>query len=488
MLRTISTHSLRSYLLANIAVIFVGLFINQTLQTIGGMIMTRLLPSQMLYGQISVMQQVLGISGLFLNVGLNSATTFFVARHGRKALFPIFGPALLASVMGAFVVALAVCLLAPYIAQTYHMPALAPALDVGSITLLFSAAINMCVSVFSGMKMFFVQSLLMVTTTFFSITGTIVGVWWYLFHPGSLYLINIGVLMGSLVTGAVTFALLFKNFRIKMFVPLHLLTLWRMLRYGGPSFAGNIAKSFQQSYLIVITGTTSLIAAGYLNNALKIAGYANIVTWAFNIVALPFLSEVMQSPKLSRERATMCFRYNNMILFPITLFICVYPTSILFTLFGSHYVDSEAAAYTVLTAIGVMLSSVSRLGGTLLAGIGKPRANFWTMMVSGLILFFVAPLAAAHQPQLATWVYLIGWGLSAATLFFFLVRDGLQLQWRAAFLEPLIPSIGMVILFELGVLDPVIHLITFPAAIGGLLIGTFMLERYYPWQPSTITR
>ncbi len=485
---TRSTQTLRTYLIANIAVIFIGLFINQTLQTIGGVVTTRLLPSQTLYGQVSVMQQVLGISGLFLNVGLNSATTFFVARHGKKALASIFGPAFLFSILGALLIALVVCGLSPVIATVYHIKALAPALDVGSTSLLLSAAINMCVAVFSGMKKFMVQSILMVTTTLFSISGTILGIWWYLWSPSSLFLINIGVLCGGIVTLAIALVWLTKQFPIRFFTPVRMKTLWRMLRYGLPSFAGNIAKSFQQSYLVVITGGTSLIAAGYLNNSLKIAGYANIVTWAFNIVSLPFLSEVMRSPIQSRERATLCFRYNNLVLFPITVLICLYPDPILYALFGSHYVNQEADQYTVLTAIGVMFSSVSRLGGTLLAGIGKPRANFFTMIVSGSILFIVAPIAAAHQPVLATFVYVIGWMLSAATLFYFLFKDGLRLSWQTAFVEPMVPSFMMGLVLELGLHDPSINSITFPLALVAILLGTYILEKRHPFAASTQIR
>ncbi len=480
-----STQTLRSYLIANIAVIFIGLFINQTLQTIGGVVTTRLLHSQTLYGQVSVMQQVLGMSGLFLNVGLNSATTFFVARHGKKALASIFGPAFLFSILGALLVALVICGLSPTIATIYHIKALAPALDVGSVSLLLSAAINMCVAVFSGMKKFVVQSMMMVTTTLFSISGTILGVWWYLSSPSSLYLINVGVFCGGIVTLTIALLYLTRQFHIRFFVPVRLKTVWRMLRYGLPSFAGNIAKSFQQSYLVIITGGTSLIAAGYLNNSLKIAGYANIVTWAFNIVSLPFLSEVMRSPIQSRERATLCFRYNNLVLFPITLLICLYPDPILYALFGSYYVSKEADQYTVLTAIGVMFSSVSRLGGTLLAGIGKPRANFFTMIVSGSILFVIAPIAAAHQPVLATFVYVIGWMLSAITLFYFLFKDGLRLSWRAAFIEPMIPTFMLWVMLELGLQDKSIDMVTFPLAVLCSLLGTYFLEKRHPFAAST---
>ncbi len=467
----------KRYLLHSTAVSFGGLFINQTLQTAGGVVMARLIASPALFGQINVMLQILGMSGLFLNAGLNSAATFFVARHGAKAIRTVYGPALAGSLaVGALAVA-ALSLFAAPIAAVYHVPALSSGLIVGSFTLLTNSLINVGIAVFSGMRRFAVQAYLMVTTTLMSVLGMVVGVLLAPQDPSGLAVIAGAMSAANVVTCAVVLLAVHFIYRAPLLVPLTAHRMWRMLRYGAPIYAGNIAKAFQQSFLVIVTGATSIVDAGYLSNAMKLAGYLNIITWAFNIVALPFLSEAAHSEGDARRRATLCFRYNNFILLPLTLFICIYPHAMITALFGSHYATVPSVVYLRLMAVGVLFSSVSRLGGMLLAGVGRTRANFWTMIVSGALVFFVAPLAVRHAPTLGTLVFAVGWALSAASLFWFLLRDGLPLDWRRAFVEPLLPTAVMAIILETGALVP--HG-SIPAAVLGLAtaaVGTWLLER-----------
>lgn len=471
------TGNAEAYLIRNAAIIFAALFVNQTLQTLGAVLTARLIANQTLFGEVSVMQQVLGMSSLFLNLGLNTATTFFIAKHGRRAAATTYAPGLWGSVVAAVLLGLILSALSPAIASAYRIPALAPALVAGSGILAVTAAINMGVAVFSGMRRFFVQASLMVIATLFSVAGTVLGVIWAAGRTQALYLINIAVLGMDLFVLIISLLWVYKSVGAPLFVRLRSRGFRQMLRYGLPNWAGNVAKAFQQSYLVIITGAASVVSAGYLNNALKIAGYLNIVTWALNVVALPFLSQVIRSRKDAGARATLCFRYNNFILFPMTLGICLFPREILLGLYGAHYVNRDAVLFTIFSAVGVLLSSVARLGGTLLAGLGQPRANFWTMVVSGMVVFFAVPLAAMHRPVLATVVYAAGWCLSAVALFFFLLLHDLRLQWREAFFEPLLPALAAGLMLEAGQRIPVVRV---PADLLALLcvIGwTWHLER-----------
>ena len=451
-------------LIRSAAVVFAGLFINQTLQTAGGVVLARVLPSQTLFGQVSVLQQLLGMSGLFLNVGLNSAVTFFVARHGAKAIRASFGQAVQGSLAAGIAVAGALTLLASPIAAAYRMPGLAAGLAVGSLILVMNSYINISIALYSGLRRFTAQAALMVATTLLSVSGSILGALYALRHGDTLFAVSFGMAATDVLTCAVAFAFA-RRLRATVLVRIRPRSLKKMLRYGVPNWAGNIAKAFQQPYLVIITGATSAVSAGYLSNALKIAGFLNIITWAFNVVALPLLSQAMHAEAEARRRGTLCFRYNNFILFPLTLLICLFPREILLALFGARYVTPEALVYVRLTGVGVLFSSVSRLGGTMLAGIGRTRANFWTMIASGAVLFAAAPFVVGKHPEWGTWVYAGGWAVSAAALFWFLVRDGLPLDWRQAFAEPLAPALFMAALLEIGA-----HIADIRALMAGLAI------------------
>lgn len=471
------TQSAEAFLVRSAAVVFAGLFVNQTLQTLGAVLMAHLIVRQTFFGEVSVLQQVLGMSSLFLNLGLNTATTFWIAKHGRRAATATYASGFWGSVAAALVAGLILSALSPAISSAYHAPELEPALIMGSGILVVSAASNMAVAVFSGLRRFFAQVTLMVTVTFFSVAGTVLGVMWVAGRTQDLYLVNVAVFTGDLFAMAIALLWIHKSVGAPLFIRLRPLSFGRMLRYGLPTWAGNIAKAFQQSYLVVVTGATSVVAAGYLSNALKIAGYLNIVTWALNVVALPFLSQVIHSRKGAATRATLCFRYNNFILFPMTLGICLFPHDLLLGMYGPHYVNHNAVLFTIFSAIGVLLSSVARLGGTLLAGLGKPRANFWTMLVSGAVVFFAVPLAAAHHPVLATVVYAAGWALSAASLFLFLTLEELRVEWRAAFGEPLLPTLFAGLLLEAGRRAPAVRVPVDLLALVLVIGWTWHLER-----------
>lgn len=464
----VARQSVRAYLLRNTAVILLGLFVNQVLQTVGSGIMARIVATPTLFGEVSVMLQILGMSGLFLNVGLNSSLTYLLSRHGAKAVKAAYSPAFNGSIVAGVAVAILIVATAPMLSSVYHLPQLSLGLMIGAAVLIFNSLTNIGLAAYSGMRQFVMQSILMVTTTLLSTTGMVIGVLLDRDHASILWSVSGCMALAALVTCVVVLWRVKRSYHPPHFGALRLRSLRAMLRYGVPMWAGNIAKAFQQPFLVMVTGLSSVVAAGYLSNGLKIAGFLNIVTWAFNVVALPFLSEVAQDSQKASLRGTLCFRYNNYVLFPMTLFILLHPRAITLALFGAQYVTPDSGAYVRLLSLGVLFSSIGRLGGTLLGGLGRTRANFWVMVVSGVVVFVAAPLLIPIDPLLGSWAYMLGWGISAVSLFWFLLHDGLPLHWRRAFLDPLVPSLVAMGAIWLAGLWPVLSGIS-------LLVGLVIL-------------
>ncbi len=474
-----ATQTLRMYLVQNTGIVLTGLFINQLLQTLGSGIIARLIPSPAVFGEVNLMQQILGMSGLFLNMGLNSALTYLVSRHGKKAIGVSFHVALAGSAAVGLLMACVVTICAPFLASSYHLQQLMIALFVGSFILIFNSLTNVGIATFSGMRRFLSQTILMVATTLFSTTGTVFGVWFSDRGSSALLFVAAFTAVASALTSLVVLSTVRKQYDLSVWVRIRRKTLGSMLRYGVPMWAGNIAKAFQQPFLVMITGATSVVAAGYLSNGLKIAGFLNIITWAFNVVSLPFLSEVAHDASQASQRGTMCFRYNNYILFPLTLFICAFPQQLTYALFGSKYVTADAGAYARLLALGVLFSSIGRLGGTMLGGMGRTRANFWVMVVSGAIVFVLVPIVTRINPLYGSFVYMCGWALSAVSLFWFMVRDGLPLHWRKAFVEPLLPSICAAVFLMIGANLKSLDVYTLFIGAVCVLFITWLMERSY---------
>ncbi|MCY0887634.1 MAG: oligosaccharide flippase family protein [Alicyclobacillaceae bacterium] len=466
------------YLLHNVAISFVGLFINQSVATIGMGIVARTVPNKTLFGEINLLLQIIGIAGVFLNLGLNSSITYLASRHGRKVMAPLFGMAALASVGIGFALAALLGAFASVLAQGYGHPHLAPAILICTLTLLLYSLVNIGVAAFSGMRRFSAQMTFMVLSNIFSTTAIVIGAVVGHGQPRTLWWTALCIVIADALTAIIVLWRARRDYHVRLLLWPRRRLMLRMIRYGVPMWAGNIAKSCQQSYLVIVMGTVSLVASGYLSNGLKIAGFLNIVTWAFNIVALPFLSKVIHQPREASHRATLCFRYNNYILFPLTLMTCLFARPITEFAFGTTYTNSQSVLYVILLSLGILSSSIPRLGGTMLAGLGRTRANFWTMVISGVPLYLLVPFFASDGRWIAPFIYLLGWSVAAVALFWYLRHDGLPLQWRRAFVDPLIPALASSIPFALAAwtTDLTLRWSLVFLGLGLLVLVTWMLE------------
>lgn len=446
----ISLSQHQRFLLRSVSIIVLGLFINQLLQTLGSIVLARVLNDPARFGEVNLLLQILGMAGLFLNVGFNSSLVYTFSTDRTNAIQKRFRHALVGSTFFGIVLSIMLAVLAPALAQAYGLPALQGALQISSIMLIFNTIINIGVASFSGNRDFGTQSFFMVVTTIFSTSGMILGVMLPLGAYGVLGGVSLWMGVGALVTASFVCWKVDKVHHPRWLGPISLADLWKMMKYGVPLWAGNIAKAFQQPFLVMIIGSTSVIAVGHLSNAFRITGFIGIVTWAFMIVTFPFVAESSKDLEESRRRGTLCIRYNNITLYPLALLICLYPNEINGFLFGSGYTTGDSAAYIRLLALGVFFSSVSRLGGNIMAGIGRTKANFWVMIVAGIFVIALVPTIAADKPVLATWIYTGGWALSALSMIGFFYIERFSLDWWKAYGEPLIPTLAMGILMGAG--------------------------------------
>jgi|GEM_PF-1962476 len=467
------------FLLRSVSIIVVGLFINQLLQTIGSIILARVLNDPAKFGEVNLLLQIFGMVALFLNVGFNSALVYTFSTDRQEAIQQKFRLSLLGSTFAAVVVSLALAALAPFLAEIYHLPSLKGALFISSIMLIFNSVINIGVSSFSGNREFMTQALFMVITTTFSTLGMVLGVLWTFGTNDLLWGVSFWMGMGSVLTAAFIVWKVERVHRPKWLGIISLPEMGQMMKYGVPLWAGNIAKAFQQPFLVMFIGSSSVIAVGELANASRITGFIGIVTWAFMIVTFPFVAESSRDLNESTRRGTLCIRYNNLILYPLTLIICLYPNEINGFLFGSGYTTQDSAIYIRLLALGVFFSSVGRLGGNILAGLGKTKANFWVMIVAGVIVIALAPIFAVNNPVLAVWLYTGGWAVSALFMIWFFFYEGFPLDWWKSYGEPLIPTLVMGLLMEIGHFAGGFSTLFVLLGIGGLMLFTLIVETFH---------
>ncbi|WP_159883226.1 oligosaccharide flippase family protein [Paenibacillus puerhi] len=436
------------FLLRNVSIIVLGLFINQLLQTLGSIVLARLLDDPVRFGEVNLLLQIFGMVALFLNVGFNSSLVYTFSTNAEEAIHRKFRVALAGSTFFGVVVSVAMCILAPVLAASYGIAELKGALMLSSVTLFFNSIVNIGVASFSGNRDFRTQAFFMVVMTTFSTAAMIMGVL-VPFHD-LLWGVSLWTGIGSALTAAFICWKVARVHRPRWRGAVRLAEMKDMMKYGVPMWAGNIAKAFQQPFLVMMIGSISVVAVGQLANASRITGFIGIITWAFMIVTLPFVAESAHNPKESSRRGTLCIRYNNLILYPLTAAICIFPDEINGFLFGSGYTTPESATYIRLLALGVFFSSVGRLGGNILAGIGKTKANFWVMILAGIIVIALVPVLVKVDAVWAVWVYTASWAVSAFVMIYFFFVEGFSPDWWKAYGQPFVPTAVMTALILIG--------------------------------------
>lgn len=290
------------FLIRSVSIIVLGLFINQLLQTVGSIVVARVLNDPGKFGEVNLLLQVFGMVNLFLNVGFNSSLVYTFSTNSKDAIENKFRLAMLGSVFFGVVVCILLAALSPLLAQTYALPSLQGALLISSIMLVFNSIINIGVSSFSGNRNFGTQALFMVITTTLSTVGTVLGVLWPVGEDGFLWGVSIGMGMGSVLAALFICWKVEKVHHPKWLGRVSISEIWKMMQYGVPLWAGNIAKAFQQPFVTMIIGSSSVIAVGHISNAFRITGFIGIVTWAFMIVTFPFVAASYQDPLESKRR------------------------------------------------------------------------------------------------------------------------------------------------------------------------------------------
>jgi O-antigen/teichoic acid export membrane protein len=450
------------FVIRNVSIIEFGLFINQLVQTAGGIVLAHALNDPVRFGEVNLLLQIFGMVGLFLNVGFNSSLVYSFATNREDAIQSKIRLALMGSSFFGLIISGLLALIAPMLADLYGLESLRGALTISSIMLVCNSVINIGIACFSGTRSFGTQALFIVMTTTMSTIGTVLGVLLPLGEAPLLWGVSFWMGIGAMVTAGYVCWRMQRTYKPKWLGPVSLVELSKLMKYGVPLWAGNIAKAFQQPFLVMVIGSSSVVAVGYLANGFRITGFIGIVTWAFMIVTFPFVAESARDFQESKRRATLCIRYNNLVLYPLTLLICLYPNQINGFLFGESYTTEDSGTYIQLIAIGIFFSSVSRLGGSILAAAGKTKANFYSMIVSGVMVITIVPLVAAQHPVVAVSVYTVAWALSAVAMVWFIRHEGFPLDWMDAYGQPFVPTLIMGAVMEalrFGGAHPIVYIV-----------------------------
>jgi O-antigen/teichoic acid export membrane protein len=404
-----------------------GLIVLQASQLFTGALLARVFPEADLFGRVSLVQQVAGMAGLLLSLGIDAALIYDVSR-GRDTRTS-FGVAFRSSAWYSAGLTGLLIATAPLIARLYGAPAMVPELTAGALGLLPAGLTGTAQSVLIGWGRFGSQAIVTVASQVAGALGLAAGALLYPSSPAvAAFLVSAGA---SMLVASVTLRFVARegHLRLALWGPM---AEWpRMARYGIPIWIGNFFKAYQGPLIIIAAGTASLSEAGYLSNAFRLAGFAGVVTWGFMIVTLPFVSS--SPPGEHARRANLCLRYNLYALLPVASLIALHARELTTWLFGPQF--AAAAAYLPVVTAGVLVSGLARLSSQCLAGAGKPKVTAVILFLPGAVVGLLAPLLVPRLPAAGAWLFLAAWSLSAVAALRLLPRHGLPLR-RSTLLRP----------------------------------------------------
>lgn len=454
-----------------------GLALNQAVTTLATALIAHILPTARLFGVLSLTQQALSMTGLLLTLGLNSSLVYDLAT-GHPEAGRSFTLAWRGQLLWAVLLAGAVALFSPVAGELYREPALSSGLVITIPSLVTGTLLTTVLAVLAGQRRFTAQSILMLAGTGASMLGQLVVAWTIPAGPHIAGLIVDGGAAGNLLVGMAAAAALRREGAWDFNPAGTLRGLRRHLRYGVPLWLSNLAKSYQLGYLIMVVGTDRIAAAGFAQAAVNLVGYPQLVTWAFRILAIPFIAQVDTRAE-REERAILCFRYNNYLLYPVCLVLLLWGEPLARALFGPRL--AGAAQFLPGLTLGMFFSAVCRLVADVLAALDRSMGSLKVMLLPAVSLVILAPLLIAHGVLLGPDLYAAGWLLSAVYAWFLLRRHGVTVHLGRAFGAPLLPSLPLVTLSLIPSLSlgPTIGL--WATALGLAALLAWRLEHPRAW-------
>ena len=118
------------------------------------------------------------------------------------------------------------------LARAYDLPSLHGALLISSFILLFNSIINIGVASFAGSRNFSTQALFMVIMTFFSTTGTVLGVLWPVGSDNLLWGVSFWMAIGAAATAGFICWKVARVHQPRWIGPISLHEMWDMMKYG----------------------------------------------------------------------------------------------------------------------------------------------------------------------------------------------------------------------------------------------------------------
>ncbi|MDQ1251999.1 MAG: hypothetical protein QG646_1114 [Euryarchaeota archaeon] len=371
-----------------------GLVVSTVVSSLGVIVIARMLGAD-LYGLYSIAFMVPNLIMIFRDWGINFAIVKFSAQYRaeerKSEIKSIIISGVLFELLFGLVLMLVSITISDYVAVSmYNRPALAPLMQLASLSILTSGIISAATGVFTGFERMALNSVMIVCQAIIKTLAIIGLIFVGLSTSGAV----MGAIMGSLfagIVGAILIRLIYvelhKNSSNKLQIKKYLL---EMLKYATPLSISLIITGFLLQYyscLLPIYYSDNVAVANYsiAQNFVVLIGFFAV---PITTVLFPAFSKLnaQKDKEALKNVFSLSVKYSSLIVIPIVFLVICLSQSAISILFGSTY--SSAAFYLSLLALTYLFVAFGSLSsGNLINSQGNTKLTMKLTVLTALIGF-----------------------------------------------------------------------------------------------------
>lgn len=321
-----------------------GLFVSTIISAVGSIILALLL-GESNYGLYAVVLAAPSLIGLFQDLGVNYAVTRYSARLNAENKASQIGSVFLSGFIFKILLGIALSflclLLAPYLATSFHRPAIEHLIQLVSFIILAQAVVGTATAAFTGVEKMHLNSIMVVSQAIIkNVLAPLL-----VFVGFSLYGALIGYTVSFFITALIGILLVWTIYKTLPSLPSKKLEIIKnmkiVLRFGLPLSFGDIISGFLMqfySFLLAVYVTNNAIIGNY-NLATNFMVIITFVATPINTMLLPAFSKLNGDTEQSllKNVYESSIKYTTLMIMPIIAILMALSGPGVSTIFGHTY-------------------------------------------------------------------------------------------------------------------------------------------------------
>ena len=419
-----------------------GLVISTVISSVATIFVARLLGSD-LYGLYGIVLVTPTLIGIFRDWGVTSAMVRYAAQfrgeNRESEVRSIFASGLIFEIaMGLILSALSFGLSGFLAANVFHRPAIAPLIELASISILAMGIVNAATAAFTGVEKMEHNSIMLIIQSIFK---TIIMITLVVQGLGTAGAIT-GYTAGYAIAAATGILLMYtiyrklpkpdtKKLEIKAYIK-------SMLTYGTPLSLSTIITGFQGQFYAF------LLPIFYISDNTTIGNYGIASTFVvlISFFATPILTMLFPAfSKLDPEKDKSALKsvfqfsikYASLVVVPVAMLVMCLAQPAIATIFGSSY--ESAPLFLALLAVTYVYTAFGSLtNGNFILSQGKTTFSLYLTLITAALGFPIGYLLIMQFGVIGLIITSVTTNIPSTIIGLYWIKKhyGLTVDWRSS--------------------------------------------------------